>query len=47
MEKLHKYENEKLENYEKPYKYIFVDMLPRTTIGKVDYRQLEREVNNL
>lgn len=47
LEKMHKYENEKLENYEKPCKYIFVDMLPRTTIGKVDYRQLEREANNL
>lgn len=31
------------ETYERPCKYIFVDTLPRTTIGKVDYRALERE----
>lgn len=29
---------------ERPCKYIFVDKLPRTTIGKVDYRALEQEV---
>ena len=31
------------ESYERPCKYIFVDKLPRTTIGKIDYRTLEQE----
>lgn len=35
------------ESYERPYKYIFVQKLPRTTIGKVDYRALEQECQNL
>ena len=32
-------------NYERPRQYIFVDELPRTIIGKVDYRELEKIAN--
>lgn len=35
------------ESYERPSKYIFIDKLPRTTIGKVDYRALEKEAKEL
>ena len=47
LETLHRFENENLESYEKPCRYIFVDRLPRTTIGKIDYRQLEKEASNI
>lgn len=40
---LEKFAQQHFETYERPYKYIFVDALPRTTIGKVDYRALEKE----
>lgn len=33
--------NEKLEVYERPERFVFLDSIPRTTIGKVDYRKLE------
>lgn len=35
------------ESYERPCKYIFVDKLPRTTIGKIDYRALEKEAEKM
>lgn len=31
-----------LESYERPIKYVVVDKLPLTTVGKVDYRALEK-----
>lgn len=34
---------EHFDSYERPCKYFFIDKLPRTTIGKVDYRALEQE----
>ena len=34
---------EHFETYERPVQYVFLDQLPRTTIGKVDYRALEKE----
>lgn len=47
LETLHRFENENLESYEKPCRYIFVERLPRTTIGKIDYRQLKKEASNI
>lgn len=40
---LTKFAQEHFETYERPVQYIFLDKLPRTTIGKVDYRALEKE----
>ncbi|MBQ8039764.1 MAG: AMP-binding protein, partial [Lachnospiraceae bacterium] len=39
--KLQQYAQENFEGYECPVKYVVRDSLPRTTIGKVDYRALE------
>ncbi len=39
---LTQYAIEKLESYERPIKYIVKDKLPVTTIGKIDYRALEK-----
>lgn len=36
---------EKLESWERPVEYRFIEELPRTTVGKVDYRKLEQVVN--
>ena len=44
---LERFAQEHFESYERPCQYIFVDALPRTTIGKVDYRALEKEVQDL
>lgn len=38
---------EKFETYEQPSKFVFVEKLPLTTIGKVDYRALEKEAENI
>ncbi len=38
---------EKFETYEQPSKFVFVEKLPLTTIGKVDYRALEKEAEKL
>ena len=38
---------EKFETYEQPSKFVFVEKLPLTTIGKVDYRALEKEAERL
>ena len=35
------------ESYERPVRYVFLNQLPRTTIGKVDYRVLEREAEKM
>lgn len=43
---LNNFAQEHFETYERPRKYIFVDALPRTTIGKVDYRALEKEATS-
>lgn len=43
LEELQTFAQEHFESYECPQKYIFIDKLPRTTIGKVDYRALEKE----
>ena len=40
---LRKFASAHLETYERPVQYVFLDELPRTTIGKVDFRALERE----
>lgn len=40
--KLHQFVLEKFNSYEYPSRYNFIDKLPRTSIGKVDYRALER-----
>ncbi len=44
---LTKFAEEHFETYERPVQYVFLDKLPRTTIGKVDYRALEKEAANL
>jgi len=41
------YTKEKFETYEQPSKFFFVEKLPLTTIGKVDYRALEKEAEKL
>lgn len=43
LERLHKFSKCKLEIYERPINYIFLPQLPRTGIGKIDYRALELE----
>lgn len=43
LEELKTFAQDHFESYECPEKYIFIDSLPRTTIGKVDYRALEKE----
>ena len=40
---LRKYAEEHFETYERPVQYVCLNQLPRTTIGKVDYRALEKE----
>lgn len=47
QDKLKKFANEHFESYECPIKYIFLKQLPRTTIGKIDYRALEQQATNL
>ena len=37
----------KLESFERPVAFIFEDKLPLTTIGKVDYRALEKQAEIL
>jgi long-chain acyl-CoA synthetase len=44
MSELKKFCNSSLEVYERPVEYIIKQELPRTLIGKVDYRALEKEV---
>ena len=46
LETMRRYEMEHLESYERPEKYLFVDQLPRTTLGKIDYRRLEKEAEH-
>lgn len=43
LAELEKFAQEHFESYECPCKYFFVEKLPRTTIGKVDYRALEQK----
>lgn len=45
-EKLKKLAEEKLCDYAQPYKYISIDRLPLTNAGKVDYRNLEKMLND-
>lgn len=40
---LDQFATENLERYERPKKYIFLNRLPLTTVGKVNYRMLEQE----
>lgn len=42
LDNMQRFANEKLESYERPSNYVFIEKLPRTTIGKVDYRELEK-----
>ena len=35
------YADQELESFERPCEFVFIDKLPRTLIGKVDYRKLE------
>lgn len=35
-----------LKDWERPTEYRFIDKLPRTSIGKVDFKKLENIVNN-
>ncbi len=44
---LAEYAQKMFESYERPCKYIVVNQLPRTTIGKVDYRALEKEAEKV
>lgn len=41
---LRKYCEENLSKYMVPYKFIIKDELPKTMIGKIDYKELEKEV---
>lgn len=41
---LERFATENLERFERPTKYIVKDKLPLTTVGKVNYRALEKEV---
>lgn len=41
LARLNEYAAERFETFERPCKYIFIDSLPRTAIGKVNYRALE------
>ncbi len=41
---LRKYCEDNLSKYMIPYKFIIKDVLPKTMIGKVDYKELEKEV---
>lgn len=43
--KIKKYCEENLSKYSWPYEYEFRDSLPKTLVGKVAYRELERENN--
>ena len=40
--RLKDYCNTNLQSFEKPKEYIFLKEMPRTLIGKVDYRKLEQ-----
>ena len=42
---LRKFAEEHFESYERPVQYVFLNQLPRTTIGKVDYMTLEKMAN--
>jgi len=44
---IRKFVSENFKSYEQPAEYRFIDRLPRTTIGKVDYRALEQEAQNV
>ena len=44
---MRKFAKEKFKSYEQPAEYRFIDKLPRTKIGKVDFRALEREAQNV
>lgn len=44
---LRKFAEEHFEPYERPVRYVFLHQLPRTTIGKVDFRALEKEAQKL
>lgn len=44
IEQLMKYADNNFESYERPDEYIVIDKLPLTTVGKEDYRLLERKV---
>ncbi len=39
--------NEKLPSYSRPKYYVFCEELPLTAAGKVDYRALEQEIDNI
>lgn len=43
IQALEKYAQDNLETYERPVRYVVVEKLPLTTVGKVDYRALEKE----
>lgn len=45
LEKIIKYAYAHLESWERPDEYHFVDEIPRTTVGKVNYRELEERVD--
>ena len=44
---LEKFAVQHFETFECPVQYVFLSQLPRTTIGKVDYRTLEKEAEKL
>ena len=44
---LQEFANKNFEPYERPSKYVFVERLPYTVIGKIDYRALEKEAEEL
>lgn len=45
LEKIFKYAYAHLESWERPDEYHFVDEIPRTAVGKVNYRELEERVD--
>ena len=43
LNSIHNFVKDNISAYAKPREYDFVDFLPKTKLGKVDYRKLESE----
>lgn len=47
IQALSTYAQGKLNRYERPVQYIVMEQLPLTSVGKVDYRTLEKEAEKI